>query len=190
MDFERIIEQYSSGNLSLSDVGLLVVFYLLIRFLEWGAVNSWKAWNKSKLPNSHDLDVWKKITNRLSHNNIDYWREHNVCDAFPERLFNELDNFIQEFKCSSPQKKFLDKKLEKLRNILVKKVSQFLESISDVGTDKYGTTLKIRRDYSTGEFPAAQKDLKSKAEQMITAYDKLTELVIKKISNKKVAADG
>lgn len=191
MDFEKIVELYSGGNLNLLDWATITVFFLFLSLLKWGAINIWKTWRESKLPNSHDLEVWQKINGKIDRAHIDYWKKHYVCDCFPSDLLHTLEDFIEEFKFSSPHTKFLDKKLEKQKDIFVQSAKDFFYAVLDVGYDEHGDKLKLIRDYSMPDkFQEMQKDLESKAEKMVISYDNFAELVIKRISNNKVGKDA
>jgi|GEM_PF-2822203 len=184
---ESTLAAYTKGEITLSQTAWFIAIYVCLRLLEWGMKIAWESYQQFRKPNTHDVQVWEKIDSILSEQHIDYWRKHYVCDAFPAKLFSELDDFIQKFKHPSPQTIFLSNKLEKNKLALIEAADNFLKSICEAGTDEHGNHLKIDRHKDMpGRFEALSPILEDKADCMVRAYDNLKIIVIKALINKKI----
>ncbi len=183
------INKYVLDQLSWNQLLLIACLIYSLRFIEWGIKTLWAKWRNSKKPNSHDLELWQTI--KGIEIEVDFWRGRFIAGgSFSDQKQNALDEFVGRFRYPKPHMKFLDNKLETLKNLLVEKADRFRRTIAENTQEGRNGRLSFARDRFGDSFDDVTSqsisDIDSIADDFVKAFDALHKQVIETLTNKKL----
>ncbi len=186
---DKTIEKVATGEFTIKQAIIFIALYLIMRFVEWIAKRIWDSIKESEKPNSHDAEVWKKINSLLDEETVSFWRQHDLGDSFHSNRINPIFSFTFKFRYDKPDIRFLDKKLEVLKEELVAKIKDFSYSLAvESGESLYlkNRFIVFEGDLFSSEERLIVDELNKKADEFVEAYDNLYTAVIKKHLNQKL----
>lgn len=185
---EQLWQSYVVGQLNWHQTILIVLLVWATQLITWGAKKGYEA---LILPNIHDQTVMSRIRGVFKTNMLDFLRTHDLSVAFSSKILDPLGEALYYNRFESPDLKFHDKKLEKLRAELLASIKEFWKSYAeDVSCVENNPELLCvhktdkRFDPDRKKYIATIEKINNLASDIITKFDALTTAANKKFDKK------
>lgn len=165
--------------------GILVV-------LAWVGKTLYNNHRESKKPDSHDLDVWQRISNILDEKEVNRLSKQ-YCGFIPTNNYTKLWELHDILVTSSPGIVFLNKKLELKKLCLKHKITTLLEYARKQRYSSYfetddGSEYKVLKEFHDQDEKMTKEindSFISKTCDFVQVYNDLYNLSIRMLINKK-----
>ena len=131
---EEAILACLKGELTLQDLAVTALCLLSYELIKGVVRLCWSFWLNSRKPNSHDKELWERISAILPPNTRTLLREHDFGVCFHKSATDPLYELYGKLEGASPEWAFINKKLERLKTNLLEQLDDLVETLSEYTT--------------------------------------------------------